>query len=418
MSADESCAAPKGGGALPLAEARGRIVAAVAAPTQRQILAVEAALGRALAGPVQAPIDLPPFDHAAMDGYALRHADLAGSLVVCGTALAGAPFAGAVAAGEAVRIFTGAALPAGADTVVMQEHVGIGEDGRVRVRRSPAKGANIRRRGEDQPAGGVALAAGTLLGAPQIGLLAALGIAEVAVWRRPRVAVLATGDELRGPGEPLAPGQIHESNSRMLCAALVAAGMEAIDCGRVADRTDALVEAISSAAACADAIVTTGGVSAGDADLVTPLLRDVGGLALWKVAMKPGRPLAFGHVAGRPLFALPGNPVAALVTFHQLVQPALERMAGFAARTPLSLPARLLTPLGKKTGRVEFQRGILGHAADGALTVCSAGGQGSAMLASLAASDCYIVLEPDRGPVEVGEMVDVQPYAGFRRACG
>lgn len=370
------------------------------------------ALGRVLAKPLNSPIAVPAFDNSAMDGYALRHEDInaeAGTrLRIIGTSYAGTPFMGRVGVNEAVRIMTGAKVPEGADSVVMQEHVEVEGDlltlaGAVRA------GDNIRRCGEEFGVGSGVLAAGRRLSAADIGLLASLGIAEVSVVRRLKVAMFSTGDELRPLGEPLGPGQIYDANRYTLQALLKEFGAEIIDLGIIEDTREAVATAFGQAADLADAVLTSGGVSVGDADYVKETLEQLGEVGLWRIAMKPGKPLAFGRLGDSHFFGLPGNPVSAMVTFREIVLPALRTLQGESERQPLRLQLPAGERLKKRPGRADYQRGIIRYAADGELVVFSTGHQGSHMLSSISSANCLIVLPADSGGVEVGEQVVVEP---------
>lgn len=415
VSGMDDCSDGHAGQALPVAAARERLSALVAPVPDTEVVALAQLPGRVLADAVSSPIAVPGADNSAMDGYALRADDLAEDvrLEVIATIYAGHPFQGRVGPRQAVRIFTGAPVPEGADTVVMQEHVAVDPDGRIGFTRLPRPGDNIRPAGEDIPLGAEVMGPGTLLRAAEIGVLASIGHDRALVYRRPRVAVLATGDELVPPGQPLAPGQIHDSNSATLGAMLWRLGVEVVDLGRAGDDPQTLERLFRDAAARCDAIVTSGGVSVGDADHVMPTLKRIGELHLWKIAMRPGRPLAFGRIDGCWFFGLPGNPVSVMATFHQIVQPALQRMMGMAPRPPLTLRATLQGGLRKKPGRTEFSRGILGHGEDGRLVVASAGRQGSGILSSMIRANCFIVVPQDSGSLEDGAEVDVQPFDGF-----
>jgi molybdopterin molybdotransferase len=308
---------------------------------------------------------------------------------------------------------TGAVLPAATDTVVMQEHVRL-DGSSVLIEAGHRAGQNVRAVGEDMRRGALAVTAGTVLQPAQLGLLASLGVGRVPVRRRPRVAIFSTGDELRPLGEPLAPGQIYDSNRHALHGALTRLGVEVIDLGNVADTEEDTVRAFEAAAAQADAIVTSGGVSVGDADYVTEILHRHGQVGFWKVAIKPGKPIAFGRFGGAYFFGLPGNPVSALVTFYQLVQPAVRALQGAAdADPPILLRATCESRLRKQPGRLEFQRGILSRSPSGAYRVRSSGHQGAATLLSMSDANCFIILPLEQGDVEPGSEVEVQPFAGL-----
>ena len=403
--------------ALQFADALDRILAEVSVVDGTEKLAVRSALGRVLAADVVSGIDVPGHTNSAMDGYALGGDDVAGDdethLEVIGVAAAGRPFDGAVSAGECVRIFTGAPMPEGADTVVMQEHATRDGD-TVILKGAQQAGQNVRQAGEDIGAGDMALRVGTRLMPAELGILASLGVSEVNVRRRPRVAFFSTGDELRSVGEPLETGQIYDSNRYTIHGMLTRLGIEVVDMGVVRDEQEAVERAFAQAAAQADAIVTSGGVSMGDADYVTQTLEKTGSVGFWKVAMKPGRPLAFGRIDDTLFFGLPGNPVAVMVTFYQLVQPALQVMAGLPnPEPPMTVTATTAGPLRKKKGRLELQRGVLTREADGRLVVHKSGRGGSGILSSMSVANCFIVLPEDAGPVAEGDEVTVQPFATF-----
>ena len=408
------------GGGLPLAEARRRILDEVAPLAGREQVPLGRALGRVLAENIYAPLDVPGADNAAMDGYAVRSADVpaegAVTLRKVGCVLAGQARQQPLAAGECVRIMTGAPVPPGADAVIMQEEVGLMDEAEVVVPGPLAPGTNVRRAGEDLAAGSVALGAGRRLRPQEVGVLGSLGRVEVAVHRRPVVAFLSTGDELCSPGQTPGPGQIHDSNRHLIGAALRALRVQAVDGGILGDDVGALKAALGEAGCYADAVITTGGVSVGEADTVKEAVECAGDVAFWRVAMRPGRPLAFGRVGQSVFFGLPGNPVSAAATFYQLVQPALRRLMGEAGTLqPVQLPVIAAERLRKRPGRTEFQRGILEPGADGAVQVRSTGAQGSGMLTSLVHADCLIVLEAERGDVAAGETVQVQPLEGLQR---
>jgi len=381
---------------------------------------IRQALGRVLAADVISPVDVPAHDNSAMDGWAVRFADLAATgetrLKVVGTAFAGREFAGKVGAGETVRIMTGAVLPAGADCVVIQEVVRV-EGEQVIVPPGQKVEQNVRRAGEDLRAGAPALQAGKLLRPAELGILASLGVAEVSVRRRVRVALFSTGDELVSIGAPLFPGAVYDSNRYTLWGMLTRLGCEVIDMGVVKDEPAALEAAFREAAASADAIITSGGVSVGEADFIKQLMTQLGEVAFWKLAMKPGRPMAFGKIGeGKEsawLFGLPGNPVAVMVTFYQFARPALLKLMGLDPVPDMpTFAARCVEPMKKGKGRTEFQRGILFNE-NGEWCVRPTGHQGSGILSSMAAADCFIVLEPDREKVGAGETVQVQLMSGL-----
>lgn len=401
---------------LSVEEARALILSQVAPVAGAERVELRTALGRVLAADVISPIDVPAHDNSAMDGYAVRFADLAAAaetrLRITGSAFAGRPYEEKVAPGECVRIMTGAVLPAGADTVITQEVARANGDCAV-VPPGQKVGANTRRRGEDLRAGGAAVAAGRLLRPADIGLVASLGIGQVDVRRRVRVAIFSTGDEVQAIGATAQPGQIYDSNRYTLWGMLTRLGCEVIDLGIVRDDPGALEHAFREAAADADAIITSGGVSVGEADFIRELMAKLGDVAFWKIAMKPGRPMAFGRIGGAHLFGLPGNPVATMVAFYQFVRPALLKISGVAPLpSPPTFAARCGENLRKSKGRTEFLRGMLSFG-DGGWQVRSTGAQGSGILRSMSEADCFIVLERERGDVAAGETVNVQPFEGL-----
>ena len=413
----DCCADGHEGPALKLTDALARILAEVQPVGGSEMLAVRSALGRVLFADVVSAINVPSHTNSAMDGYALLGASLSAAgetrLEVVGTSAAGRPFAGTVGDGQCARIMTGAPMPAATDTVVMQENVT--RDGDTAIIRAGQKpGQHVRQAGEDIAAGSAALRAGTLLLPAQIGVLASIGVSEVSVRRRPRIAFFSTGDELRSVGEPLGEGQIYDSNRYTIYGMLSRLGVELLDMGVIRDDRDAVEQAFARAAKEADAIVTSGGVSVGDADYVAETLQRAGTVGFWKVAMKPGRPIAFGRIGEALFFGLPGNPNSVMATFYQLVQPALQALAGMPdPAPPLTMPAVSASALRKKPGRREFQRGVLSRAEDGRFVVHKTGHQGSGVLSSMAAANCFIVLPEDAGPVSEGDEVTVQPFAAF-----
>jgi molybdopterin molybdotransferase len=383
-------------------------------------LFIRQALGRVLAEDVISPVDVPAHDNSAMDGWAVRHVDLAAEgetrLKNIGTAFAGRPFDGKVGAGETARIMTGAVLPDGVDCVVIQEVTKVDGD-TVIVPPGQKLEQNVRRAGEDLQAGKPAMPAGKQLRPAELGVIASLGIAELSVRRRVRVALFSTGDELCSIGTPLFPGAVYDSNRYTLWGMLTRLGCEVIDMGVVKDEPAALEAAFREAASCADAIITSGGVSVGEADFIKQLMAQLGEVAFWKIAMKPGRPMAFGKIgAGKEsawLFGLPGNPVAVMVTFYQFVQPALMKLMGIDPVPVLpTFAARCVTPMKKSKGRTEFQRGIL-FQEKGEWCVRPTGHQGSGMLSSMAKADCFIVLEATREKIAAGDLVQVQLFGGL-----
>ena len=379
-------------------------------------IAIREALNRILAEDIRSRINVPSGTNSAMDGYAVNSADIPSDgiagLNVLGTAWAGKPFEGKLTAGNCVRIMTGAIMPEGADTVIIQEDVQADGSG-IRIDGSTRKGDNVRQAGEDIAAGDLILTAGRRLNPADIGLIASLGIAEVSVVRRLRVAFFSTGDELRSIGETLNDGAIYDSNRYTLYGMLERMGADIIDMGVIKDDLEALEDAFSIAAANADVLITSGGVSVGEADYIKEILAKLGKVDFWKVAIKPGRPLAFGHVGNAVFFGLPGNPVSVMVTFYEFVQPALRKMIGEDDAGVLTLKARCDSRLKKRPGRVEYQRGILQQDEDGNLVVVKTGAQGSGILTSMSQANCFIILPLDSGGIEPGMYVDIQPFSGL-----
>ncbi len=374
------------------------------------------ALDRVLHDDLRSPIAVPNYRNSAMDGYAINVADLQmqgeTTFRVIGTALAGQPYAGRIASGEAVRIMTGAVVPEGTDTVVMQEQT-VREGDEVRIAAGHRQGDNVRGIGEDIARDAVVLQKGRRLRPADLGLLASLGIAEVRVRRKLRVAFFSTGDELCSLGQPLGAGQIYDSNRYTLHGMLSRLGVELLDMGVIPDRREAVADAFQSASAIADVLITSGGVSVGEADFVKETLDALGQVNFWKIAMKPGKPLAFGKLHQTLFFGLPGNPVSAMATFYQLVQPALRQLMGESDVLPLTLKVPCATPLKKSPGRQDFQRGILERNSSGELTVRTTGAQGSHILSSMSHANCFIILPAAWGSVDAGTLVEVQPFDGL-----
>ena len=409
-----SCADDYDPDSLPLAEAQKRIRRALRTLDESEWLDLWRAVGRIAAVDVHSSAMVPAANNSAMDGYAVRHADLAGApLKKIGAALAGKPFSGLVKGGECARIMTGAIIPEGCDTVVIQEHAS--EDGGwVTCGGNYRPGQNIRLAGEDIKKGDRIIKRGRKLSAADLGLLASVGIGRVKVWRKLRCAIFSSGDELRQVCSPLKSGQLYDSNRYTLRAMLAPLAVEIINLGVVADQRNALEEAFARAAS-ADAIISSGGVSVGEADFTKEVMATLGAVDFWKVAIKPGRPFAFGSIGNSFYFGLPGNPVSVMVTFAVLVRPALCLMSGQHAQSPLLLNAQCRDALRKRPGRVEFQRGIMEmrKRADGKIshTVKKTGQQGSGVLRSVARANCFIVLEEDNAGVQPGDTVQIMPLS-------
>ena len=405
--------------------------------TEVQQLGLFQALGRMLAADIISPISVPPHNNSAMDGYAFESSQLKPGqglqLTIVGTVLAGQTWSGRIQSGECLHIMTGAMMPPGLDTVVPLElvtrtatHISLPPD-------TLRPGDNCRLKGEDLQQGQPALHKGELLTPAALGLVASLGIQTVPVWRPLKVATFSTGNEIMSLGEPPRPGAVYDSNRYTLFGLLTRLGCEVIDLGVVRDEPAALQAAFEQAASQADAIITSGGVSVGEADHTKQIMNQLGEVAFWRVAMRPGRPLAVGRLfkdklASSPfiertdssgneskstlLFGLPGNPVAAMVSFLAFVRPALLRLMGNQADAPPLLQARSTEKLPKKPGRTEYQRGIVSTAADGSLQVKTTGNQGSGVLSSMARANGLIVLAHDQGTVQAGELVNVMMFDG------
>jgi molybdopterin molybdotransferase len=414
-----SCADDYDPDSMPVERARELIRRFLTPVTATERVHIRQALGRVLAADIVSPIDVPGHDNSAMDGWAVRFADLSSDrdtrLHRIGDSFAGKPFDGAVGPGQAVRIFTGGVMPRGADTVVMQERARETPGGVTVAAGAVSKaGQNRRFAGEDLKRGAVLFRDGQPLRPAEIGMMASLGINEIAVYRRLRVAFFSTGDELVSIGRPLAEGQIYDSNRYTIHGMLTRLSCEVIDMGVVRDEPEALERAFATAAESADVVINSGGVSVGEADFVKPLLDKLGEVLFWKIAMKPGRPLAYGRIGAAHFFGLPGNPVSVMVTFYQFVRDALRILMGQRDVAPLpTFPATLSVPIRKAPGRTEFQRGILSPAADGRWTVRTTGDQGSGILSSMSQANCFIVLGAECGNVDAGATVDVQPLEGL-----
>jgi molybdopterin molybdotransferase len=417
-----SCLSGYDPNALPVAQAQQIIREFVTPVNAVEKVALRAALDRVLAADIISPINVPANDNSAMDGYALRSADLDAhapvTLRVVGTAYAGRAYDGAVGSGECLRIMTGAVMPAGCDTVVPQEFTRDGSDTSVTVPAGVVRaGDNRRFKGEDLAAGQPALAKGKILRPADIGMLASLGIAEVPVQRRLRVAFFSTGDELRSIGEPLEEGCVYDSNRYTLYGMLTRLGCDMIDMGVIKDDPASLEAAFRSACENADAIITSGGVSVGAADYTKQIMAQLGDVTFWKIGMRPGRPMAFGKIASNGksayLFGLPGNPVAVMVTFYFFARDALRHMMGAACEPLPLLRVTSTSAIRKKPGRTEYQRGILSRDAAGNQQVRITGSQGSGILRSMSEANCMVVLHHEQDSVNAGDAVDVLLFEGL-----
>ncbi len=402
-----------GGALLNVDEALARIDSGVVAVVDGETVPIGSAAGRVLAHDVVAAMDLPPHANSAVDGYAVAHADLCldreTDLPVGGRAAAGHPLDRVLRPGEAIRIFTGAPMPEGADTVLMQEDC-VAADGRVWLKPGIRKGANRRHAGEDVALGEIALAAGRRLGPAEIGLAAALGHDALPVFRRLRVALVSTGDEVREPGTKLPPGAIYDANRFVLRALVEGLGCVVTDFGIRPDREAALADTLAAAGADHDLIVTSGGVSTGDEDHVKGAIERLGALHFWRLAIKPGRPVALGQVGRVPLIGLPGNPVAVVVTFAVLARPLILKLAGAAASAPRHFPVRSGFAYRKKPGRREYLRARLERDGDHMVAVKHPR-DGAGILSSIVQSDGLVVLDEATGALAEGTVVDFLPFA-------
>ncbi len=402
-------------GLLPFDEAQEKIFQQITPTDAVETVTVKEALGRTLGEEIISPINVPAYDNSAMDGYAIQGSDLPESgtvtLEVVGSSFAGTPFEGTMGSGQAIRIMTGAKIPAGADTVIMQEKA-TREEEQVSFSSEDnhREGENVRMAGEDMQEGEAVLQPGKALGAAELGMIASLGYGEIQVKRRIKVAFFSTGDELCSAGEALGDGQIYDSNRYTVFSMLSNLGVELIDLGIIRDKRELIEQAFKDAAAQADVVITSGGVSVGEADFVKETLDKLGEVNFWRIAMKPGKPLAFGRIDDAWFFGLPGNPVSAMVTFLQFVRPAINHLAGKDRVTPFRIPLRCTNKLKKRPGRLEFQRGILTQDEKGETVVQGAGHQGSHILRSMSIADCFIVLPAENGGVDPGEWVEVEPF--------
>ena len=413
---DPSCMDDSDPASLQMEDARNKILQEVVPISEIEEVTIRQALHRVLTDDMKATMDVPQAANSAMDGFAFNSRDIpvegTNELVLTGTSWAGKPYNGEVSPGTCVRIMTGGVLPAGADTVVMQENTAIDGD-KIHIDTRTVKGENVRPAGEDFSRGDCIIRAGAYLTPTHIGLIASLGIAKVKVIRKVRVAYFLTGDELRSIGETLEIGTIYDSNRYTLYGMLCSPCIEIIDLGIVKDSQVAIEEVMVLAENQADVIITTGGVSVGDADFVKEVLERRGLISFWKVAMKPGRPLAFGRTGTALFFGLPGNPVSAIVTFYQFVVPALKSLMG---NQDIDLPTFKVicqSHLKKRPGRIEYQRGVLTRDPSGEMVVNKTGEQGSGILSSMAEANCFIILPMENDGVIAGEMVEVQPFYGL-----
>jgi len=401
---------------MPLKEALGLLAERITAVTESETVNLVQAVGRTLATSVTSARNVPPHDNSAVDGYALRFADLAPdsetTLEIGGRAAAGHPYSGNTAPGQAIRIFTGAAMPDGLDTVVMQEDASVDEDAkRVTVPAGLSQGANRRLTAEDVTAGDIVLAAGRRLKAQDIGLAASVGVAELSVYRKLRAAVFSTGDEVRDPGDSLGAGEIYDANRYFLNGLISGLGAEVTDVGILPDNPKSIRDALATAAETHDLIVTSGGVSVGEEDHVKPAVQALGSLHFWRLAVKPGRPIALGQVAGVPFVGLPGNPAAAMVTFLRFARPMILRLGGATSVDPIIVRVRAAFDHKKKTGRREWVRARIQRGEDGTPEAHKFPREGAGILTSMVESDGLLELPEDMSKLKAGVMVDFIPFS-------
>lgn len=400
-------------GLLGLTEALDKIQQSLPLISGEESTILPNALGRILSLDCFTPFDLPSFPNSAMDGYAFHSNDIteaAFNLKQVGTSWAGKPFSGEIQPGECIRIFTGAVLPSSLDSVIMQEKVDAISQ-QIHFPSNTQAKENIRYIGEDVKKSALLLPAGKQLSATDIGLLASAGLYEIKVKRKIRIAFFSTGDELSPVGSQLKAGQIYDSNRYTLAALLSHPCHQVNDLGVMPDEKNTIRDCLISAAKSHDVIITTGGASVGEADFIQEILTEIGQVDFWKLAIKPGKPLAFGSIGRCCFFGLPGNPISVIATFQQVVTPALQQLSGLAAKKSLQLKAVCKSSLFKKSGRQEFQRGILSQTNSGEFEVVSAGRQGSNILSASSRANCYIVLSREQENVTINEFVTVEPFS-------
>ena len=404
----DCCSQP---GLMPFEQALQHLLDNVEGVNELETITIEQAVNRVLAEEVVSPISVPPHNNSAMDGYAFTQAsaELAQPLKLVGKSFAGAPYQGQVNTGECIRIMTGAKLPDDCDTVQMQENVNA--DGEViRLAKMTKQGQHVRSAGEDVKQGQAIYSQGHRLSAVDIGMLGSVGVGQVKVYRQLNVALIATGDELKKPGQALAEGDIYESNSTFLKAMLAKLNCNVIDFGIIEDDLSKIRDAFIAADEQADVVISSGGVSVGEADYTKAVLDELGEIGFWKIAIKPGKPFAFGKLEHSIFFGLPGNPVSALVTFYQLGVPGIVKMQQAKPLNRTKIRVKTASDLKKSAGRKDYQRGVLSINEQGEAVVESTGSQGSGILSSIARANCFIVLEQDRGKVAAGEMVDIELF--------
>jgi len=409
-----SCIDPSDPGSISVTTALAQINQQIKQIVDSETLTIRNCLGRINAVEIKSPINVPGHANSAMDGFAIAFSSLNEAEITelseIGTAYAGVSFDGICGDKECVRIMTGAVLPAGTDTIIMQEQAETIDNGRIRVDANHRQGENVRYAGEDITEGQTVLEAGNSINPANLGVLASLGIADLEVVRKPLVAFFSTGDELVSLGQPLEKGKIYDSNRYTLFGLLSQLPVEILDLGVIKDEPESIKSTLLHAAQEADLIITTGGVSVGEADYIKTVLDEIGNMAFWKIAIKPGRPLTFGKIKNSLFMGLPGNPVAVMVTFSQFVIPALQQLCGSKAHTPVKLQAISTDSLRKRPGRLEIQRGIASRDDTNQWRVGKTGKQGSGILTSMSKANCFILLDEDNAGVEPGDKVDIQLF--------
>ena len=417
INKDVSCADDFDKNSITTDRALDEIFDAISPIAEYETIPIRDGLNRILADNIKSNINVPSARNSAMDGYAINKKDIPNKntnrLKIIGKSLAGNPFTKSIKKGECVRIMTGAVMPSGADTVVIQEHISLSNSNtEIIIDNDTQPEANVRQAGEDISKDSKVLFKGKNLAPADIGLLASLGLPKIPVIRKLKVAFFSTGDELRSIGEKLIDGEVYDSNRYTLHAMLSRLNVEIIDMGVIKDNKKLLSNAFNEAEEKADLLITSGGVSVGEADYVKDVLENKGNINFWKVAIKPGRPLTFGNLGNTIFFGLPGNPVSVMVTFYQFVQPAIKKLSGDISNLPLTLKVLSTSKLKKKPGRVEFQRGII-EKDNNKITVRKTGSQGSGILSSMSDANCFIVLPLDSEGVEPGDLVDIQIFNGL-----
>ena len=410
LATNPSCMDDYDPNAMSVQQARDFIQQFLDPVTETEILPIRESLNHILAEDVVSPSNVPNYNNSAMDGFAFKYSEGIKMIKIIGTAFAGKPFNGEIKASECVRIMTGAVIPNGADTVVMQEKT-VNKGEYINLLEAPKAGSNIRLAGEDLKKGQHVLVKGHKMNAADLGLLASLGIAEVATYRQLKVAFFSTGDELVSVGSPLKEGQIYDSNRYTIYGMLHQLNIEVVDLGAVPDNPSLLEDTLLKAAHENDVVITSGGVSVGEADYMKMLLAKHGQVMFWKINMKPGRPLAYGKIGHAHYFGLPGNPVSTMVTFYQFVKQALLTLMGCKIKPTPILKVECANVIKKAKGRTEFQRGYL-YEDDGTWKVKALINQGSGILSSMSEANCFIVLPEESDGSEAGALVDVQLFQG------